>query len=228
MLKNEEKWRKILKINVNFAIYTNTLQEDCFPNKEGKNLHTGEKWMEKLNTNLSHVANYFVQLFYKTGQKYSCTQTKVGKLLSVLAFLYARKGKILFDETVYRYKGCGAVIDDLKAVITDRDVYIKSKFEDFDGEITEEIIDALFDESDESLNTYRDVSSISPELKDNIEKVFRKFGAYSAYSMGQLINPIVNYNGVADEYDAIDLEVIMSLNKDDFDKSNELIEFLFS
>lgn len=227
-MKNGEKRRKILKINMNLTIYANTLQEDCFPHKEDKDLHTGEKQMNKLNTNLSHVANYFVQLFYKTGQKYSCTQTKIGKLLSILAFLYARKGKILFNETVYRYKGCGAVIDDLKAVVADRDVYLKSKYEDFDGEITGEIIDGLFDALDESLNTYRDISSLLPELKDDIEKVFRKFGAHSAYSLGQLINPIVNHNGVADENDAIDLEAIMSLNKDDFDESNELIEYLFS
>lgn len=217
-----------MAINIDLTINANTLHEDCFSNEEDEDLHTGEKRMDKLNTNLSHVANYFVQLFYKTGQKYSCTQTKIGKLLSVLAFLYARKGKILFNETVYRYKGCGAVIDDLKAVITDRDVYLKSKYEDFDGEITEDIIDSLFDELDESLNIYRDVSSILPELKDDIEKVFRKFGAHSAYSMGQLINPIVNHNGVADENDTIDLEVIMSLNKDDFDESNELIEYIFS
>lgn len=227
-MKNEEKRRRIFAVNMDFTIYTNTLHEDCFPDKEDEDLYTGEKRMDKLNTNLSHVANYFVQLFYKTGQKYSCTQTKIGKLLSVLAFLYARKGKILFNETIYRYKGCGAVIDNLKAVVTDRDVYLKSQFEDFDGEITEDIIDTLFGELDESLNTYRDISSISPELKDDIEKVFRKFGAHSAYSMGQLINPIVNHNGVADENDAIDLEVIMSLNKDDFGESNELIEYLFS
>lgn len=37
--------------------------------------------MKNINVSLKSAANYFIQLFYKTGCKYSCTQTKIGKLL---------------------------------------------------------------------------------------------------------------------------------------------------
>ena len=41
-------------------------------------------------TGLIDAANYFIQLYYKTGEKYSCSITKLGKLLSIAAFICAK------------------------------------------------------------------------------------------------------------------------------------------
>lgn len=184
--------------------------------------------MKNINVNLKSAANYFIQLFYKTGCKYSCTQTKIGKLLTILAFLYARRGMILFEETIYRYKGCGAIIDNLKSIIVDRDVYINSEYDDFDGEIRDSLDSTLFNELGESLGVYSDISGLSPECVQYIEQVFRRFGAYSAYSLGQLINPIVDHKDVVEYNEIVNLDSITRLNLDDFEQSNELIEYIFS
>ena len=43
------------------------------------------------------IVDYLISLFYKTNKKYSCSRTKIGKLLSILEFKYARM-KTLVDD----------------------------------------------------------------------------------------------------------------------------------
>jgi len=184
--------------------------------------------MTEVKANLEECSNYLIQLFYKTGQKYSCSRTKIGKLLSIVAFVYALKDKKIFDETIYKYDGCGTAINELKTYI-DRDVYIQFDYSDNQEYICDEFLDAV-----EIPEKHQKTDSISAEVAETIIKVFRKFGSYSACDLGQCINPIVNYDGVAELDGAINLSKICSLNKNDFEKCQTceqeycaLIEFLF-
>jgi hypothetical protein len=59
--------------------------------------------MEKMHANLRECMNYLIQLFYKTDKRYSCTRSKISKLLSILAFKYAVYSIQLFDEKIFRY-----------------------------------------------------------------------------------------------------------------------------
>lgn len=179
--------------------------------------------MTELHTNLRETANYLIQLFYATGQRYSCSRTKLGKLLSIVAFIYALKDEELFDESIYRYDGCGTAINELKSYF-DRDIYIQFGYED-----NQEFIGEDFDFSIVPKEKYTEITSIELSLRENIERVFRNFGSYKASELGKCINPIVNHPNVTTE-DEVNLCSIQSLCRADFsdvENYKELIEFLF-
>ena len=75
--------------------------------------------MTELHADLKEIANYFIELFKATGSKYSCSRTKLSKLISIVAFVYAKKDEKLFDEKIYKYKTdsvdefCGTGIQEL-------------------------------------------------------------------------------------------------------------------
>lgn len=191
--------------------------------------------MENVNANLRHVSNYMIQLFYQTEQQFTCTQTKIGKLLSILAFKYAIKDKKLFNWIIYRYKDWGTAIPDLLEFSTDRDVYLRSSYKDLNCEIPEDIWVTRNSITNEPLNpgqfvyaTYRDISLLTEEIKRDIEEVFCKFGAYCQRELGYILNPIVEYDRVTGYKNIIELDEIRKLKKEDFEKTNELIEYLFT
>lgn len=191
--------------------------------------------MENINANLRHVANYMVQLFYQTEQQFTCTQTKIGKLLSILAFKYAVNNKKLFDSAIYRYKDCGTAIPDLLLFLKDRDVYLRSSYKDLNCKIPEDIWVTRNSMTNDPLNpgqfvyaTYRDIDSLTEKLKRDIEEVFRKFGAYCQRELGYLLNSIVEHDMVVGYKNIIELDEIRKLRKEDFEKTNDLIEYLFS
>ena len=179
--------------------------------------------MNECHANLKEATNYFIQLFYATGQKYSCSRTKLGKLLSILAFLYALDDEELFDETIYRYDGCGTAINELKSYF-DRDIYIQFEYED-----NREFIKETFNTDNLQMERCFQTVNVDENLKSKIECVFRKFGAYKAYDLGQCINPIVNFSNVTKD-NIVNLSVIKTLSRNDFlnvETHNELIDFLF-
>lgn len=185
--------------------------------ERNQNVETKDKRME----NLKQITYYLIQLFYKTGKKYSCTQTKLGKLLSILAFSYARNGEILFEEKIYEYpQGCGTLIKDLTFI--PQSIYLRDlKEEDPDGRhpISEEL-----DETAIIPTPY--VSKVTYKLEKNIEDVFKRFGAYSGSQLAECLNPIVKLikNGNSDE---LDLSKIEGLDRNVFkDEINEVIDYI--
>ncbi len=179
--------------------------------------------MKELHANLKETANYLIQLFYATGQKYSCSRTKLGKLLSIVAFIYALEDEELFDESIYRYDGCGTAINELKSYF-DRDIYIQFGYED-----DQEFIEEDFDFNIVPKEKYTEITTIEQSLRANIERVFRNFGSYKASELGKCINPIVNHAEVTKE-DEVNLCAIHSLCRADFldvEDHKELIDFLF-
>ena len=146
--------------------------------------------MEELNTNLFEAANYFIQLFYRTGKVFSCTRTKIGKLLSIVAFSYAREDKLFLNEKIYKYDGCGTIINELEAHI-DREVYLQCTYNNSKQSYTQQI-----DETSHIVDLakkYQKIDSLTPNVKERIKKIFCRFCAYSPSELGQCICPIVNH-----------------------------------
>ena len=180
--------------------------------------------MENLNVNLEQAANYLIRMFYQTGQKYSCTRTKIGKLLSIVAFVYAKKDRRIFNETIYKYGDCGTTINELTATV-DRDVYLQCEYQN-DGNY----INDQFDASALIPDKHKNISSIEKDVAIVLENVFRHFGSYSAYELGQFICPIIEASNMILENNVVNLPQLCKLEYKDFEVSennHNLLKYLF-
>ena len=212
---NLRKMRKIADEN----------QKTISENTEEKN----ENGMAKMHVNIREVANLLVQMYYMTGQEYSCTQTKLEKLIAILAFKYAINNKLLFDEAIYQYKDCGVAISGFNKIFPDRDVYLHPKYGDGRISINEKFATAMFTSQGASVNKFKHTESLSeyPELRTEIEQVFRKFGAYSSYLLGQIINPIAEKEKLLGYRKMLNLEDLQKMSRNDFDGDKTLVKWLF-
>lgn len=217
------KIKKIITIKM--EVYAKEKDKFNKPHYENERLNTKEERMEKLNVNLEQTANYMIQLFYQTGQKYSCTRTKIGKLLSIVAFVYAKKDRQIFNEVIYKYGDCGTTINELTATV-DRDVYLQCDYQD-----DKNYIECEFDVSVPIPDKHKETDRISEEVKLIVQKVFRNFGAYSAYDLGQLICPIINCKNMVGINDDVNLFQLFMSKYDDFavleDVNDKLLNYLF-
>ena len=180
--------------------------------------------MNNLNINLNHAANYLVQLFYKTNQRYSCTRTKIGKLLSIVAFKYAREGKLAFAETIYKYDHCGTAIKEVMHRFRDREIYSLCVYKDNAKPITDKLNEKAY-----IPDNFSNIEALSDEAKEIIESVFFSFGAFSPADLGECINPIVNLDGVTIADNHINISEIAKLYLNDFPAehlNNPLLKFL--
>lgn len=186
-----------------------------------KNMH-----MVELNIDLTELANYLIQFFYKTDERYTCTRTKIGKLLSIAQFYYVvKKNKKLFRECIYKYGDCGTSINELKLVI-DRDVYLRPEYMDAPIKISESEIKSICNPP----SKYQQICHLPDEGKNIILDVFIHFGAYSASDLGKLLMPIISIDNVVVKNDQIDLETIYKLKLEDFqinDQNNDLIKYIY-
>ena len=181
-----------------------------------------ENRMSNYIANLEKTTDYLINCFYQTGKRYSCTRTKIGKLLSIIAFVYAKKGKIIFKEKIYKYNNCGASIDELKSFV-DRDVYLCETYYDDKIQITENFeVEFHFDKS-------LDVSDDENTFVNCVTDVFRRFGAYPASDLGKCINPIVDYPQISDDNGIVDLSKLEALTFDSFTNCENLdvIKYIF-
>lgn len=184
--------------------------------------------MTNLNVSLEESANYLIQLFYNTGKRYSCTRTKIGKLLSIVAFLYARQDKRLFKEDVRKYGKCGTSFNELKAHI-DRELYEKQVYQDDKKPHT-----AVIDRNNglEDLDSkHNAIEKVPSDVMVFIEDVFCHFAAYSPEDLGLCINKLILHQGETNDNDKIDLLKIKTLTVEDFlEDTNptnmDVVEFL--
>ena len=132
------------KIKVEMEVCAETAGMSVAPHGKLHKTCAKKTSMEKMNVNLEQAANYLIQLFYKTGKKYSCTRTKIGKLLSIVAFSYARKNSLCFNEKIFKYDECGTIINELEAHV-DREIYLKCDY-DNGKQMHTGLIDESFDE----------------------------------------------------------------------------------
>lgn len=186
---------------------------------------TGNQENTKKYYGIIDLANYLKLLFYKTNKKYSCTRTKIGKLLSILAFKYARKNSRVFLNDIYRYPQCGTYIREL-SVFCERDEYIMPKYMDNNMEMSLEEIDwNIITPMDN-----KDFTHIPLNLRKEIEVIFCKFGAYSQMRLGECLNCIVDYEGVCASDQIVNLDRIAELSIHDINKigRNKVIDYIFS
>ena len=188
--------------------------------------------MEKKHLDLKVATNYLIQLFYQTNRMYSCTRIKIGKILAIISFKYARQGIILFDESVFKYDNSGSVINGL-AMLVDRDVYLS--YEYFDIKEISNIpakVDFLKQREFEVFvpEKYKKNDGIHDDVKECIKEVFKCFGGYSSQLIGYFMNDLVCLPGVVDIDGSVDLEKIYKLP--DFVvknmKHNKLINYVFN
>lgn len=181
----------------------------------------------RMSEDLFEISNYFIKLFYKAGKKYTCSRRKLSKLISILAFDYARKGYMLFNNDLYRYPDCGTSIPLLEFKIP-KDVYLEWEYYDEKKVITpDELVS-----KEEVPKCYSNIGSLWPKVQHRIEEVFYNFGAYSSDELSKCLNPIVESDGVCFIDGRIDMEQIakMDLSKlrtfKDSGEVNEVVAFL--
>lgn len=180
--------------------------------------------MRELHIDLKTTTNYLVQCFYATNKKYSCTRTKLGKLLSIVAFIYAQEDVKIFDEPIYRYNGCGTAIKELAAFV-DTEIYFLFDYSSDNKEIVDIESNKTFFESNDI-----NYQSIPTHLRNTINRVFKTFGSYSPSELGLCINPIVECISCS-ETGEVNLSEIKSLTRKSFSsitKNLDVIDFLFT
>lgn len=171
--------------------------------------------------NFMSCTNYLIQFFLKTEGKYSCTRMKLGKLLTILACKYARKGIELFSDPIYWDK-VGVSIYELK-LFYGIDIYPAKKTV-WDNN---KVIDYHTLKKDVQIpEYYKLICKIPDDVAKEIEDLFYNFGAYSSADLTMLLKPIMEYEGVCGNDGMIEFEVVESLDKKQF-FNNKVAEYIF-
>jgi len=170
--------------------------------------------------NLEVASKYLLEFFKITDEKYSCSRTKIGKLLSIVAFVYARKDVRIFKEEIHKYNDCGTSIDELRSFVP-LNLYRNSTYSDNNASISDDLsID----------NTTDEYSILSNDLRKTIKDVFMRFGAYLPLNLGKSINTIVEYPGVTSDDGIINLDAIKNIDVNNISASHngDVIEYILN
>ncbi|MBE5820979.1 MAG: hypothetical protein E7311_00120 [Clostridiales bacterium] len=178
--------------------------------------------MEKLHASFKDITKYLIELFYRTNKKYSCSSRKLGMLLSILAFSYAREGKKLFEEKIYIIHTNGTTIDSLTSFIDTHVYYILKDVDDKQPINYIPIYTYCY-----IPQKYKCCDYPSKEICLRIQEIFQKFGSYSMCDLITLTK-IMEIDNLIENDTSINLEKISKLHLSDFEKANELVEYLFS
>lgn len=152
--------------------------------------------------NIQQTAKYMVQYYYYTGQRFSCTNAKIEKLLSISSLIAMRFNKRLFAEPICN-KSCGVGYPQIGEVLlsdlTDGTETLEKRI---DLEINKNLFCAPYYIVDINLNKYEEVL---------LTDVFLEFGAYDSKELGHKIDDFKNeimtydspYRQVIDDVDRI-------------------------
>ena len=172
------------------------------------------------NVQAVKAAEYLIKLFNSTQQKYSCTRTKLGKLLAIVAFRYARQGIKIFDENVYKYGDCGAIVGGL--TLLEREYFMQPSYND-----NCQRIQGGIDSIDDSFNPI----DIPEDLKQELFSVFLEFGAYTPGALGKDINPLLDYENIVESDGLVNISKLISITALDLKLRNiasPVVDYLFS
>ena len=177
--------------------------------------------LRSMNVDIFQATNYLISLFYRTENRYSTSRIKISKLMSIVAFIYARWGIKLFQEDIFRYDNCGTIIPKLNRLPKD----ICSM--NFNNDTKKYISDDLFVDYEMPAG-YSIFKDVPEDVKLVIEDVFRHFGAYSQVDLGDCLNKIVYLEGFVDSDDIIILEELKDLEMYNFknDENMDIINYL--
>lgn len=180
--------------------------------------------MQELHTDFKELTNYLIHLFYQTNKNYSCTRTKIGKLLSIIAFTYALEDVKLFDETIYEYEDCGTIIGELNYIVCREEYFTFANKDD------KKFIDIPFNLNAEIPSIREKTATISIEIRERTEKIFRRFGSYTQVDLSKILNPIIQNSKITNNKKEIDLIKFKNLKKSEIyreNQDNELINYLW-
>ncbi len=162
---------------------------------------------------LVDVADFFIGLFKFTGESYTCTRTKIGKLLSVLAFKLAKNNVKIFSENILDYNNCGTIIPVLNAYY-DSEIYTKVTY-----------LDGVFEIEGDFTTFGIDNTTIPSDIRELAKIVFKKFGAFDAYYLGQCISRFINMDNILED-GIVNLEVIPCLSIEDYENVEDFREVI--
>ncbi len=133
--------------------------------------------------NILDAAKFMIKLYYKTGEKYRCTLTKIEKLLAIADLIAMRDGNELFSYPIVSHD-CGVGFPVLSNFFYSNIIS--------GGEEKKEYITDDLDEATLIPKLYQiDEDTIfSPYLKNVLIDTFRKFGDWTARDLGLAINEI--------------------------------------
>lgn len=178
--KDDKALHSILKKARGRIIEIYCYDEAPCPDKKNRSIKmTSQNTTEYVD--LKQAADYLIKLFEKTDKIYSCTRTKIGKLLSIVALYYARRNVIIFAEKIRKYAGCGTAINELKGIV-DSNVYLTDENNDKKECITKNLLGLPIDSP---------LHSSSNNVGRVIREAFMRFGAYPAAEIGSLINEVI-------------------------------------
>lgn len=180
-------------------------------------------------TNILDAAKFIIQLYYKTGEKYHCSRTKVEKLLSIANLIAFKNNTKLFEEEIWVNR-CGVGIPVLSVFFFSDIVAGKVEEESKHIELSE------INENVQIPTMYNLYSTIGFTERELLTNVFLRFGAYDALIIGQAFDefkgeicvenksnqehPIVNFERSYDFFNDLLMKPKM--------RKNELIDYIIN
>lgn len=201
-MKKSKKYIDIF-LNIRIPLLTNKIENDniyiyikenCKKSKKkliykGKSMNQNETILStKIYKKISAFdgANFIIQLYYKTGQKYHCARSKVEKLLSIAGFVVmAKNAESLYNENIV-LNSCGTGFAEFPGYFPPD--LIEGTEKETNAPLEEQILQSL-DESAVIPLAYNELSDdLEEATKKLLENVFIKFGNYGSDKLGKAID----------------------------------------
>ena len=141
---------------------------------------------------LLDAANYLIELFFQTTPTYTCSSTKIAKLLSIANLCAVKHGAPIFTEKI-AVNTCGVSIPALNGLLLYSPLGDPDDAEDVDSTITSDQID----DTKIPPVLYQQHESLTEDDMRLLKSVFCHFGAYDAYHIGQAFDGFKTF--IADE-----------------------------
>ena len=228
-LKNEEKCVMIIcGEDLNIAITSRISKNNCQIFAKTKKQKEVLKKTRMSSQNLISVvdaAKYLIQFFYKSGQKYHCTKTKVEKMLTIAFLTFVKTNQKLFSSKIYIGQ-CGTYIPLLSRFIYGDIV---------EGEVCENNSKISKDTAFEGTvpPLYNTETQFPEAINSLLLDIFYAFGNYEPSRLGQLLDEFKMEISTEDEEDPskliIDSEkASVFFNEKKYGKTNDIITYIIN
>lgn len=171
------------------------------------------------------AAKFLASLYFKTGKRYTCTKTKIEKMLTIAWFIKLRNGEQLFINSVL-INNCGTGVSGLEEF--EATVLMGSEPEN-----RKRITDCICSEETNVPEIYKEksIGYIDDKIKKLLVDVFKEFGNWKAADIGialdEFKDDVSTFSELYDRY-IVDFQKSRALFSDAIDKyeKNEIINFV--
>ena len=211
-------------LNITIALKFDKNNSLLFKNLKNQKEVSKKKRMNNQNLiNVIDAAKYLIQFFYKSGEKYHCTKTKIEKMLTIAFLTFIKNDRKLFSSKIYIAE-CGTYIPLLSRFIF--------------GNITEGQIPENNLKIDKNVALdgnipplYSIETQVSEDIHNILADVFYAFGNYEPSHLGKLLDEFKMEISIEDEEDPsksiIDSEkAIKFFNEKSYKKTNDIIDYI--